>query len=197
MSWVATERFGARTAPAGLALVQELVNTHATERDGEELLLDYPSAQRWLQNAARQWADVRGLTAPDLVLDEAGLRDLLELRSTVAGLLAVPADQRPEGVPVDIQVHARANLVADAEGRVGIEPEGTGSSWLASAVWSEILRAQLTGTWARLKLCREPGCRSAFYDTSRNHSGLWHDVHSCGNINNLRASRSRKKRSAQ
>jgi predicted RNA-binding Zn ribbon-like protein len=197
MSWVATERFGARTAPAGLALVQELVNTHAVERDGEDLLLDYPSAQRWLQNAARQWADVRGLTAPGLVLGEADLRDLLELRSTVAGLLAVPADQRREGGPVDIQVHARANLVADAEGRVGIEPDGTDSSWLASAVWSEILLAQLTGTWARLKLCREPGCRSAFYDTSRNHSGLWHDVHSCGNINNLRASRSRKKLSAQ
>lgn len=196
MSWVATERFGARTAPAGLVLVQELVNTHAVERDGEELLLTYPSAQRWLQNAARQWAEVRGRTVPDLVLDEAGLRDLLELRSTVAGMLAVPADQRPEGVPVDIQVHARANLVADAEGRVGIEPEGTDSSWLASAVWSEILLAQLTGTWARLKLCREPGCRSAFYDTSRNHSGLWHDVHSCGNINNLRASRTRRKLSA-
>jgi predicted RNA-binding Zn ribbon-like protein len=80
---------------------------------------------------------------------------------------------------------------------VGIGPEGTDSGWLASAVWSEILLAQLTGTWARLKLCREPGCRSAFYDTSRNHSGLWHDVHSCGNINNLRASRSRRRLSAQ
>src|SRR5690242_4743077 len=105
MSWAATERFGARTAPAGLALVQDLVNTHAVERDGEELLLDRPSAQRWLRNAARSWAEVRGRTAPDLAVSEAGLRDLLDLRSTVAGLLAVPADQRPKGAPVDIQVH--------------------------------------------------------------------------------------------
>lgn len=196
MSWAATERFSARPAPGGLALVQELVNSHAVERDGEELLADPASAQRWLQNAARQWAHVHGLTSPELVLNETGLKSLLELRSTVAGLLAVAADQRPDGEPVNIQLQVRANLVSDAEGRVGIEPVGTDSSWLESAVWSEILLAQRTGTWSRLKLCREPGCRSAFYDTSRNHSGIWHDVHSCGNINNLRASRTRKKLSA-
>ncbi|GAB3935813.1 CGNR zinc finger domain-containing protein [Kribbella albertanoniae] len=197
MSWAATERFRARPAPAGLVLVQELVNTHAVDRDGEELLADRSSAQRWLQNAGQQWAEVHGLQCPDLVLDESGLRELLDLRSTVAGLLAVPADERPAGAPVNIKVRVGANLLSDAEGRVGIEPVGTGSGWLVSAVWSEILLAQLTGTWARLKVCREPGCRSAFYDTSRNRSGLWHDVHSCGNINNLRVSRTRRKESAQ
>ena len=55
------------------------------------------------------------------------------------------------------------------------------------------LLAQQTGAWSRLKLCRESGCRSAFYDTSRNGSGVWHNVRSCGNIANLQTSRARKK----
>ncbi|HEY3607056.1 MAG TPA: CGNR zinc finger domain-containing protein [Pseudonocardiaceae bacterium] len=193
MSWMATERFEARAAPGGLALVQELVNTHAVDRDGEDLLPDRASAQDWLQAAARQWAQARGLVCPDLVVAETDLRRLRNLRSIVTYMLAVPADERPTGTPVGVTVHARANLVSDNEGRVGIEPVGAGGSWLESAVWSEILLAQQTGTWFRLKLCRERGCRSAFYDASRNHSGVWHNVHHCGNITNLRASRTRRK----
>jgi hypothetical protein len=197
MSWSATDRFRARPAPGGLALVQELVNTHAVQRDGEDLLADRASAQQWLRNAAKQWGETQGQPSPHLELTESDLRKLLELRSLVAGLLAVPVDERAEGAPARIKVQVRTNVVCDEEGRVGLEPVGKGGDWLQSAVWSEILLAQRAGTWARLKLCREPGCRSAFYDTSRNHSGVWHNVHICGNITNLRASRSRKKTDAR
>jgi predicted RNA-binding Zn ribbon-like protein len=68
---------------------------------------------------------------------------------------------------------------------------------LESAVWAEVLLAQRAGTWARLKLCREPACASAFYDMSRNNSGVWHDVRVCGNAANLRASRLRRKQQAE
>jgi predicted RNA-binding Zn ribbon-like protein len=65
--------------------------------------------------------------------------------------------------------------------------------WLRSAVFAQIVRAQGADTWRRLKLCRNPGCASAFYDRSRNNSGVWHNVHTCGNSANLRASRARRK----
>jgi hypothetical protein len=196
MSWVATERFGARTAPGGLALVQELVNTHAVERDGRDLLAGRPSAQQWLRAATRQWARGRGLRPPGLTLSETDLQALRDLRGIVQEMLAVPAGQRPAGTagtPAGVKRRARVDLVSDDEGRVGMVPIGTGGSWLESAVWSEILLAQRAGAWSRLKLCREPGCRSAFYDISRNGSGVWHNVRTCGNITNLRASRTRKK----
>jgi predicted RNA-binding Zn ribbon-like protein len=194
MSWVATERFQARPAPAGLALVQELVNTHAVYRGGPDLLADLPSARRWLAAAARQWAAVEGLAAPETALSEPGVATLREVRAALEEMLAVPADERPEGPPAGaVRTRAPAELLRDGEGRVGIVPIGTGAGWLESAVWSEVLLAQRSGTWSRLKLCREPGCRSAFYDTSRNHSGVWHNVRSCGNITNLRASRTRRK----
>jgi len=211
---MATERFAARIAPRGLALVQDLVNTHATARGGQDLLIDRASAQEWLSGAARQWAQGRGLELPDLSLSEADVETLRDLRASVQEMCAQFPSLRPAGpggepgpggqsgpggppgpggTPVGVQKRAQVSLVSDDDGRVGIAPTGTGSSWLESAVWSEILLAQQSGEWSRLKLCREPGCRSAFYDTSRNGSGAWHNVRTCGNITNLRASRNRKK----
>jgi hypothetical protein len=43
-------------------------------------------------------------------------------------------------------------------------------------IWGEGLLSQQTGTWRRLKQCRASTCRSAFYDRSKNNSGVWHDV---------------------
>ena len=75
-------------------------------------------------------------------------------------------------------------------------PAGSPGEWLESAVWAQVLLAQADGTWPRLKLCRREACGSAFYDLSRNNSGVWHDVRTCGNVVNLRASRLRKKQQA-
>ncbi|WP_204074462.1 CGNR zinc finger domain-containing protein [Planotetraspora phitsanulokensis] len=198
---MATERFGARIAPAGLTLVQELVNTHAVERGGgTDLLADRASAEEWLRGAAREWARGRGLDAPDLSLSPEDWEALRNLRATVDEMLSVPVGERPAtatGTRVSVRRRAQAVLVSDDEGRVAMVPFGVGGAWLESAVWSEILLAQWTGEWSKLKLCREPGCRSAFYDTSRNGSGVWHNVRTCGNMANLRASRSRRKIPAQ
>jgi predicted RNA-binding Zn ribbon-like protein len=195
MSWMATERFGARSAPGGLALVQELVNTHAVARGGADLLADHATATHWSQAAAEDWAHVHGLAAPELALSAADLDAVRELRDAVQDMLGTPPDQRPTE-PFDAGAfvpRARARLVSDARGRLAMIPVGTGADWLAAAVWSEILLAQHSGAWSHLKLCREAGCRSAFYDASRNGSAVWHNVRTCGNITNLRASRARRK----
>jgi len=39
----------------------------------------------------------------------------------------------------------------------------------------------------------QPRCRVAFYDRSRNASGVWHSVRICGNAINLRAHRERRR----
>jgi predicted RNA-binding Zn ribbon-like protein len=83
--------------------------------------------------------------------------------------------------------------VPDADGWVRIVPTGRGTRWLASALWAEALLAQQGGIWPRLKLCHNADCRAAFFDTSRNNSGVWHDVSTCGNTANLRAFRERKR----
>ncbi|MFI6043666.1 CGNR zinc finger domain-containing protein [Nocardia sp. NPDC051321] len=57
--------------------------------------------------------------------------------------------------------------------------------------WSRC-RAVAAGTWPRLKACREPSCRWAFYDHSRNHGRTWCSMNVCGNRVKVRASQRRR-----
>lgn len=108
--------------------------------------------------------------------------------------LAALVTGEAQAVRAPTDVSLRPGL--DEEGRVALVPVGSPGEWLEAAVWAQVLLAQTDGTWQRLKLCREPACRSAFYDRSRNNSGVWHDVRRCGNAANLRASRARRKQRA-
>jgi len=192
MSWKASARHGVREAPAGLALVQELLNTRATMSYGPDLLALPDDAQRWLTDALNTWSRVAGLPAPVLLLSSTDMRSLRRLRTTFENVvLAGVHNQELDGAlpPADVPV----SLVPDADGWVRIVPTGRGTRWLASALWAEALLAQQAGLWSRLKLCHNVDCRAAFFDTSRNNSGVWHDVSTCGNTANLRAFRERKR----
>ncbi|WP_230486657.1 CGNR zinc finger domain-containing protein [Nocardioides anomalus] len=57
----------------------------------------------------------------------------------------------------------------------------------------ELLLARAAGVLARLKVCANPDCGAAFFDASKNSSRRWHDVKTCGNTANLRASRERRR----
>jgi hypothetical protein len=112
---------------------------------------------------------------------------LRALRDGIDGLVA--------GVPeahVGIDCGAAEFAISDAD-VVRLEPTGRGWRWLSSAVWGEVLLAQRTGAWPRLKVCHNPQCGSAFYDRSKNNSGVWHDVKTCGNRASLHASRARRR----
>jgi predicted RNA-binding Zn ribbon-like protein len=191
MSWKASARHGVREAPAGLALLQELINTRATMSYGADLLATADDAQIWLTEALATWSRVSGLPAPTLLISTADLRALRRLRTTFENVILAGASPEPDGAlpPADVPV----SLVPDADGWVRIVPTGRGTRWLASALWAEALLAQQAGLWPRLKLCHNGDCRAAFFDTSRNNSGVWHDVSTCGNTANLRAFRERKR----
>jgi predicted RNA-binding Zn ribbon-like protein len=48
------------------------------------------------------------------------------------------------------------------------------------------------GTWRRLKACSAETCQWAFYDGSRNRSGVWCTMQTCGNRAKARSFRQRK-----
>src|SRR4051812_5935724 len=191
MSWKASARHGVREAAGGLALLQELINTRTTMAYGADLLTLADDAQPWLTEALATWSRVSGLPAPILLISSADLRALRRLRTTFENVILAGVDPEPDGAlpPADVPV----SLVPDADGWVRIVPTGRGIRWLASALWAEALLAQQGGLWPRLKLCHNIDCRAAFFDTSRNNSGVWHDVSTCGNTANLRAFRERKR----
>ena len=182
----ASSRFGLRAAPAGIELVQELLNTRGNRKYGiPDLLADPGAATAWARQAVEQWARNRSGAAPVIEMTAADLPELRALRARFERM-AGHHDAGPSA-PVS------ATVVPGADGTVELVPAGTGWHWLASALWIETFRAQQAGTWPRLKVCRNPDCASAFYDTSRNNSGVWDNVKTCGNAANLRASRERRR----
>ncbi|MBB2944970.1 hypothetical protein FB565_004703 [Actinoplanes lutulentus] len=191
MSWKASSRHGVREAPGGFALVQELLNTRGTMVYGADLLGTVEDAQWWVTDTLGSWSRVSGLPAPTLLLSSGDLRSLRRLRAAFEQVVLAGANPERDGAlpPADVQV----SLVPDADGWVRMVPTGRGTRWLASALWAEALAAQQSGLWPRLKLCHNAACRAAFFDTSRNNSGVWHDVSTCGNTANLRAFRERRR----
>ena len=91
------------------------------------------------------------------------------------------------------ETRAAAVLELGSDGSVRLRPEQTGQQELLTLVLAALYEGQHAGTSRRLKTCRNPRCRVAFYDRSRNASGVWHSVRVCGNAINLRAHRERRR----
>ena len=53
------------------------------------------------------------------------------------------------------------------------------------------LEAMQTGVWHRFKLCREPICRTSYYDASKAGAKTWCSMETCGSRNKMRRYRAR------
>lgn len=182
----ATARFRLDVAPGGLRLIQDLVNTSVPVGAREpDLLQDAATADAWLQAALRAWAQRSGQSLPKARATSRDLRPLRALRDDLRAWLA------DDTAPLAIREHALA--IGVDGGRVSLRPEQSATAAVSALVGLEILLAAQAGTRPRLKVCANPDCGAAFYDNSRNMSRVWHDVKTCGNRANLRASRARRR----
>ena len=129
----------------------------------------------------------------ELDLDD---KDLAPLRKVRDALFA-EVSNRSHGIPADLSSlaphAASANIEIAKDGTVSLLARGRGWRKVLSWLLLEVYRSQQDNTWQRLKACKNTKCRGVFYDASTNNSGAWHDVRTCGNIANLRASRARKR----
>jgi predicted RNA-binding Zn ribbon-like protein len=174
-------------APGGLSVVQDLLNSAGMPAAAvPDLLADAAAAQAWLDAALRTWGGQTGRTPPRISVAESDLAALRDLRTRVRGWVTGAADER--ALPLDAAVSFGADGPTHA-------PRGDGAAAVTSLVVLEVLLAAAAGRLARLKTCRNPACGAAFYDLSRNSSRVWHDMRTCGNAINLRASRSRRRSS--
>ena len=167
-----------KPAPGELLLVQAFVNTWDGDR-GTDILLDPAAAAGWLVNAGL-WD---GPGAPDLYeLDFARrLREALRL-------VLVSHNGGPVPAPGELQplraLSAATTLSMDIgpDGAMTLQPARGGRLETELARLLLLVRdAQLLGTWRRLKACRDPRCRWAFYDRSHSQQGAWCEMRVCGN----------------
>lgn len=196
MSWSALSRYGIDPAPGGLAFVQELMNTIAAGKPRQaDLLADPSTAQKWLSDVLSGIAVRPEAALSGVALDTEDLERLRDFRDDLRRTVTTPDSDSAE---TDGRAPAALPTVSmsmhwDEAGRVQPVPRGSGWRLLASLAAIEVFKAQQDGSWSRIKTCRNPRCAVAFFDRSRNNSGVWHDVKVCGNAANLRAYRARQR----
>ena len=200
MPWSATSRYGLAPAPGALGLAQDLLNT-APAGHKPDLLADLASARTWVSEATAQWSAATGRPVPEVVLDAGDLHLLQTFRDDLREVIAKEHDGTPDTGPAapdtrpaaPVLYTAAAALQLGADGSVRLHPQETGPQALVMLVLAALFEDQQAGTGRRLKTCRNPRCQVAFYDRSRNASGVWHSVRVCGNAIKLRAHRERRR----
>jgi predicted RNA-binding Zn ribbon-like protein len=182
---------GDETVPRELVAVQALVNTIDLEDNDDRL--DSP-------DALRRFLAGQGLLDASEPVDQDDLAMAVELREALRAMLRVN-----HGEPLDqdaLQVVNRAaaglplQVAFDDDGRPVLGPGTAGCRGALAALLAGVAQAHAQGTWERLKACSAASCQWAFYDRSKNRSGRWCSMQTCGNRTKTRAYRSRRRAEA-
>jgi predicted RNA-binding Zn ribbon-like protein len=177
-----------KPAPGDLELVREFVET--LEIDGEtrdEELRSPELLASWLQD--------RGLLPGSERLGEKELARAIELREALRGMLLANNGIRVGEGPFEsfnrIVDGAELSVRVGSDGNARLEPSDSGFEGAIGRLAAIVYESAVEGTWPRLKACSAGDCQAAFYDASRNRSGTWCDMASCGNRAKVRAYRER------
>jgi predicted RNA-binding Zn ribbon-like protein len=186
-------------APGGLRSVEEFVNTRSAEM-GTDDVADPAALAQWLAQRGLVPADTR-LTAAEhgrALRCREGLRALIAVNAGIVPDTGAGADEAvdPDAL-VDLAAAAsELALVLDVTARPpGLVPRSAKPlDRVLAGFLVTIAEAVAAGTWLRFKVCRQPYCRWAYYDHSRNRSRAWCDMATCGNRAKAHAFRQREHR---
>ena len=162
-------------APGELELVRAFLNT-AVLAEGRERLGDAGDLAVWLRG--HQLLDRREPVADGdvevAVAVREALRDLVSVN--VGGAMPEASSERLDAVVAICGLRPRF----ERGGTVSLAPEHGGVGGALGRLLGIVVAALPGDQWQRLKTCRNPSCRWAFYDTTRNRSAVWCDMATCG-----------------
>ena len=160
--------------PGAVGLMQDFLNTTDIE-SGTDLVETPPALATWLAGKGLLTAGARLSSAEHArVLDlRERLRDALEATTHGESFTTAFArlDEIAAGVPLRVRFGTGARL----------EPAQRRAAPAIGPILATVYDALGDEAVDRLKVCRNDGCRWAFYDTSRNRSGVWCSMAICGN----------------
>ena len=176
-------------APGTLELVREFVNTADFEGEEEELASPAGLA-RWLR--------AHDLLEPDTEVGEKDLQRALAVREALRAQLRANNgfERDPQAVATLHEAANRAEIALsfDEAGASRLEPRTPGADGAIGRLLTIVHEAEHQGTWARLKACPWHTCQWAFYDNTKNASGVWCTMEVCGNRAKAKAYRERHAR---
>jgi hypothetical protein len=176
-------------APADLELLRGFLSLHDHEPGNPDSLPPDEESLRW-------WLADSGLVPDDTPVSEDHLGWALEVRAAL-----VDKVREHMGDPRNADAIELLNRAATRTGLrlcfgcpddrpIHVDEEGVLGA--VGALLGEAFLAELDGRWDRFRLCGDPGCSAVFYDRSRNRSGKWCSMATCGNRAKVRAFRERQ-----
>jgi predicted RNA-binding Zn ribbon-like protein len=122
------------------------------------------------------------------------LRELLRRMVTALAAGESPSDDDLDHLDRFLAGPTLRRHVTSGEGayRLEVAPVRRDWAWVlseASSSFAEILEGELE----RVKLCDNPECRWAFYDTTKNRRRRWCNAAECGNVFKVREFRARQR----
>jgi predicted RNA-binding Zn ribbon-like protein len=177
------------SAPGELELLQRFLNLHVHDAEGTHL---EPPAE-----LIRGFLVDRGLLRENERFTEADRETYLGLRDAIRNLI-VADDDEPIS-PADAEAIDRIGLRAGlhphfhAARAPTLEPKGEGVAAAFGTMVAIAFVSAFDGSFDHLKLCADETCRSVFFDRSKNHSGRWCSMSTCGNRAKVRAWRERQR----
>ena len=177
-------------APHSLDLVIDFVNTLDVE-EGTDALGGPRALAAWL-------AEKGLLQTGESLLGESDHADAIRLREALRALmLANNGDADAPQAGAELERAARRGELGvhfEADGTASLSPGAAGGAGALARLLIPVASARADDSWRRVKACRAPDCQWAFYDRSRNRSGVWCEMAVCGNRTKVRAYRERAPR---
>lgn len=166
-----------KIAPGQLALVQALINTRYGQGRYTHIELTSPEQ-------LRAWLVAHGLLDEGTPVTEGDLRRIFKLREALRDLLLLNNGAVRSTSAIEELNHLADNAPLTVhfhdDGLPTLEPDISGVDGAIARFIGIVFTAMLDGTWTRLKACRHAPCQKAFYDASKNRSGTWCSMTSCG-----------------
>ena len=176
-------------APGDLEVLQRFTNLHVHR--GDDVSTDPPA------EVIREFLVERHLLSPNERFTERDRETFIALRDAIRALI-----EAEYGTPIsaeDAELIDRIGLAAGlhphfhASHAPTLEPKGRGVAAAFGAIVAVAFVGAFDGSFEHLKLCADETCRAVFYDRSKNHSGRWCSMATCGNRNKVRAWRDRQR----
>lgn len=174
-----------KPAPGRLEIVHGFLNTWSDEL-GIEDFESTRSTEQWLRDAGL-WHGKGRLTDEEAETMRA-FRDAL--RRFVLGR------SDPQRIAAMNEPASRVSLglTFGGDGEAELHARGEGVDRALGTLLGIIYTSMIDGTWERFKCCELPSCGWAFYDSTRNRSGRWCSMKTCGSRHKAREYLKRKAR---
>jgi predicted RNA-binding Zn ribbon-like protein len=175
-------------APADLEPLRSFLSLHDHAPGSTESLTPTTDSLGW-------WLRANGFLGDAEPASERDLRWALEVRTALVAKVAEAMGEPRNAESTDLlnraATRAGLRLCFGCEQERPIHVDATGVEGAVGQLLGAAFLAELDGRWERFRLCGEPTCSAVFYDRSRNRSGKWCSMSTCGNRSKVRAFRRR------